>query len=136
MTRQQILEPDEELPIDQEHAPRLWAIIDEAALNRVVGSAEIMLAQREHLIELAHLPNITIQIIANSDGVTCAYGRAFTILASALGNGPVVYLEDVGSARYVRDRDEVARYALSFDHLRACALTDSKSLSIIRGSHK
>jgi transcriptional regulator with XRE-family HTH domain len=136
MTRQQILEPDEELPIDQEQTPRLWAIIDEAALNRVVGSAGIMQTQREHLIELAHLPNITIQVISNNDGVTCAYGRAFTILTSASGNGngpPVVYLEDVGSARYVRDRDEVARYTLSFDHLRACALNDSKSLDLIRG---
>ena len=137
MTRQQILEPDEELPIDQEHTPRLWVIMDEAALNRVVGSADIMQEQREHLIDLAHLPNITIQIISNSDGVTCAYGRAFTILASSSSgnsNGsPVVYLEDVGSARYVRDRDEVARYSLSFDHLRACALNDSKSLDLIRG---
>jgi transcriptional regulator with XRE-family HTH domain len=137
MTRQQILEPDEELPIDQEQTPRLWVIMDEAALNRIVGSADIMRAQREHLIELAHLPNITIQIISNNDGVTCAYGRAFTILTSS-GNGngngpPVVYLEDVGSARYVRDRDEVARYTLSFDHLRACALNDSKSLGLIRG---
>jgi transcriptional regulator with XRE-family HTH domain len=32
MTRQQILEPDDDLPIDQEPTPRLWAIIDEAAL--------------------------------------------------------------------------------------------------------
>jgi transcriptional regulator with XRE-family HTH domain len=139
MTRQQILEPDDDLPIDQEHTPRLWAIMDEAALNRVVGSPEVMREQRQHLAELAQLPNVTIQVIANSDGVTCAYGRAFTILTPASGNGngaPVVYLEDVGSARYVRDRDEVARYALSFDHLRACALNDSKSLALIGGESK
>jgi transcriptional regulator with XRE-family HTH domain len=133
LTRQQMLEPDDDLPIDQEHTPRLWVIMDEAALHRIVGGADIMQKQREHLIEMANLPNITIQVISNDDGVTCAYGRAFTILTSA-GNGPpVVYLEDVGSARYVRDRDEVARYALSFDHLRACALNDSKSLDLIRG---
>jgi transcriptional regulator with XRE-family HTH domain len=133
MTRQQILEPDDDLPIDQEHTPRLWVIMDEAALNRVVGGPDVMQKQREHLIELAHLPNVTIQIISNNDGVTCAYGRAFTILTSSGNGSPVVYLEDVGSARYVRDRDEVARYALSFDHLRACALNDSKSLVLIRG---
>jgi len=133
MTRQQILEPDDDLPIDQEHTPRLWVIMDESALHRVVGSAEIMQKQREHLIDLAHLPNVTIQVISNKDGVTCAYGRAFTILTSSGNGSPVVYLEDVGSARYVRDRDEVARYALSFDHLRACALNDSKSLALIKG---
>jgi transcriptional regulator with XRE-family HTH domain len=133
MTRQQILEPDEDLPIDQEHTPRLWAIIDEPALNRIVGSAEIMQKQRQHLIEMANLPNITIQIISNNDGVTCAYGRAFTILTPVANGSPVVYLEDVRSARYLRDRDEVAQYVLTFDHLRACALNDSRSLEIIKG---
>jgi transcriptional regulator with XRE-family HTH domain len=136
LTRQQILEPDDDLPIDQEQKPRLWAIIDEPALSRLVGSADVMQEQREHLIELAQRPNVTIQIISNSDGVTCAYGRAFTILTSSGNGSPVVYLEDVGSARYVRDRDEVARYTLSFDHLRACALNDRKSLELIRGMMK
>src|SRR6266581_5086397 len=133
MTRQQILEPDEELPIDQEQTPRLWVIMDEAALNRIVGSAETMQKQSQHLIEMAHLPNVTIQVISNNDGVTCAYGRAFTILTSSANGSAVVYLEDVGSARYVRDRDEVAQYVLTFDHLRACALNDSRSLEIIKG---
>lgn len=131
MTRQQILEPDEDLPIDQEHTPRLWAILDESALGRFVGSAAIMKEQREHLAEMAGRPHVTVQILPN--GVTCAYGRFFTILTSSGNGSPVVYLEDVASARYVRDRDEVARYVLTFDHLRACALNDSKSLDLIRG---
>ncbi len=133
LTRQQILDPDEDLPIDQEQTPRLWAIIDESALNRVVGSAEIMQEQREHLISLAQLPNITIQVISNNDGVTCGYGKAFTILTSSGNGSSVVYLEDVRSARYLRDRDEVAQYVLIFDHLRSCALNDSKSLELIKG---
>src|SRR6266496_308377 len=49
MTRQQILEPDSNVPLDQEHTPRLWVIIDEAALHRIVGNADIMQEQREHL---------------------------------------------------------------------------------------
>jgi transcriptional regulator with XRE-family HTH domain len=141
MTRQQILEPADDLPIGQEHTPRVWAIIDEAALNRAVGSADIMHRQREHLVELAQLPNVTIQVIPNSDGVTCAYGKAFTILTPAAGNGngngaPVIYLEDIRNARYVRDRDEVAQYVLTFDHLRAYALNDKRTLDLIRGGTK
>jgi transcriptional regulator with XRE-family HTH domain len=132
MTRQQILRPPDDLPIDRIHTPRLWAIIDEAVLHRKVGSAEIMREQRQHLIEMAQAPNITIQIISGNDGVTCAYGHAFTILTSSTNGSPVVYLEEVQSARYVRDRDEVAQYVLTFDHLRACALNDSKSLALIK----
>ncbi len=68
MTRQEILELRDGLPADQEQTPRFWAIIDESALQRTVGSSEIMRVQREHLVEMAQRPNITIQIIPNGNG--------------------------------------------------------------------
>ena len=76
MTRQEILEPRDDLPIDQEQTPRYWAIIDESALHRVVGSPEIMRMQREYLTEMAQRPYITIQVVTNDQGPTGAYGRA------------------------------------------------------------
>jgi transcriptional regulator with XRE-family HTH domain len=132
MTRQEILEPRDDLPVDQEQTPRYWAIIDEPALHRVVGSPEIMRVQREHLMGMAQRPYITIQIIPNVKGPTSAYGRAFTILVSH-DNTSVVYLEDPNSAHYVRDRDDVSRYALIFDHLRASALDDTQTLRLLKG---
>jgi transcriptional regulator with XRE-family HTH domain len=132
MTRQQILRPDDGVPIDQNNEPRLWAIIDESALNRLVGSPEIMRAQREHLVSMTYQPNIMIQIIPNGEGATCAFGRAFAVLVSR-NNSSVVYFEDVGTARYIRDRDEVAHYNLIFDYLRSCALNDKQSMELIKG---
>lgn len=134
MTRQEILKLDHELPpeLNYVHKTRLWAIIDESALYRVVGSLEIMQAQRDYLAAAATRPNITIQVMPYTKGVTCAYGRAFTILTSN-ASSPVVYLEDVKDARYLRDRDQVAQYALIFDHLRALAFDDSRSLKLIKG---
>jgi transcriptional regulator with XRE-family HTH domain len=133
MTRQQILEPDEDTPLDQDNAPRMWAIIDESALNRIVGSPEIMRAQREHLVLIAQRPNITIQIIPDAEGATCAFGRAFAVLVSRSSNSSVVYFEDVGTARYISDRDEVSRYELIFDYLRSYALNDTQSIEVIKG---
>ena len=132
MTRQEILDLRDDLPVDQEQTPRFWAIIDESALHRVVGSPETMRMQREHLVEMAQRPYITIQIITNAKGPTSAYGRAFTILVSH-DNSSVVYLEDPNSAHYVRDRDDVSRYALIFDHLRASALDDTQTLRVLKG---
>lgn len=60
MTRQQILELDGDLPLDQEPPLRLWAIIDESALHRVAGNPQVMQGQRDHLISLAQQPNVTI----------------------------------------------------------------------------
>jgi DNA-binding XRE family transcriptional regulator len=134
MTRQEILDLDRDIPAESnhEHMSRLWAIIEESSLHRVVGSTEIMRAQRDHLADMALRPNITIQIIPNGEGVTCAYGKAFTILTSN-SNSSVVYLEDVKSAHYLRDRDQVAQYTLVFDHLRTLALDDRRSLKLIKG---
>jgi transcriptional regulator with XRE-family HTH domain len=133
MTRQEILELRDDLPADQLQTPRYWAVIDESALQRTAGSSDIMRIQREHLIEMAQRPYITIQIIPNEKGPTSAYGRAFTILVSSHNNSSVVYLEDPNSAHYVRDRDDANRYALIFDHLRTSALDDTQTLRLLKG---
>lgn len=135
MTRQQILGIADGIPLDQNTEPRLWAIIDESALNRAVGSAAVMKAQRAHIAAMAYRPNITIQVIPDSVGATCAFGRAFAVLVSR-NNSSVVYFEDVGTARYARDRDEVSHYNLIFDYLRSCALNDMESIKLIKGGQE
>jgi hypothetical protein len=72
-----------------------------------------MKAQREHLVTMARRPNVTIQVVPNAQGATCAFGRAFAVLVSR-NNSSVVYLEDIGTARYIRDRDEVSRYTEAY----------------------
>jgi transcriptional regulator with XRE-family HTH domain len=69
MTRQQILELDGDLPLDQEPSLRLWAIIDESALYRIAGSSQVLQDQRDHLVSLAKQPNITIQVLPFSQGL-------------------------------------------------------------------
>lgn len=132
MTRQQVLELDGDLPLDQEPSPRLWAIIDESALYRVAGSARVLQAQRDHLVAMAGQPNVAIQVMPFSQGLTCAYGRAFTILTPRSGS-PVVHVEDARGARYFREYEQVMRYATIFDYLRASALDDQRSLRLIKG---
>jgi transcriptional regulator with XRE-family HTH domain len=127
MTRQKILDGDE--------PPRLWVVMDESALYRVNGDAEIMREQLEHLGLMSERPGIVITIIPSGEGSTAAGGRSFTIL-NFKAETPVVYLEDIKSARYVRKTDEVAVYNLTFEHLRSSALTDVKSRAIIREAIK
>jgi Domain of unknown function (DUF5753) len=78
----------------------------------------------------AKRPNITAQIIANSQGATCAFGRAFEILISK--SEPLIYVEDIGSARYIRKTDEASQYLLTFDHLRASALDEERTINLIK----
>src|SRR5947207_5095666 len=53
----------------QEDPPlQLWTIIDEGALHRQIGSAEIMHAQLVHLVEISRRKHINIQIIPFGEG--------------------------------------------------------------------
>jgi transcriptional regulator with XRE-family HTH domain len=132
MTRQEILEQEHMPPLNQEISPRLWVVMDESVLLRIVGSPEIMREQCEYLIVMAKRPNVTVQVIPNRNGATCAFGRAFSILVSK--SESVVYVEDIGSARYIRKTDEASQYLLVFDHLRASALDEEQSAAMTRDS--
>lgn len=43
--------------------PAVWFVVDEVALYRRVGSAEIMVGQMRHLLDVAAMPNITVQVL-------------------------------------------------------------------------
>jgi transcriptional regulator with XRE-family HTH domain len=111
--------------------PRVWFVLDEAALRRQVGGPGVMRMQLEYLLEVASLPNVAMQVIPFGGGAHPAMGRPFVILVFPERIDPdVVYLEDLTSALYVEDVFEVDRYNVFFNHLRATALSfdDSKAL--------
>lgn len=124
MTRQEIL--------SQNDPPRLWAIIDESVLRRRVGSAAVMREQCEHLLRASQMPHVTIQVIPDTQGAACAYGQQFMVLTFARQH-PMAYLEDMRSARYVRETDEVGAYSMTFDYLRSSAVDDEQSAEMVRG---
>src|SRR3984885_5119883 len=43
--------------------PRVWVVVDEAALRRPIGGPEVMRGQIERLIEAGKEPNITVQVM-------------------------------------------------------------------------
>jgi hypothetical protein len=103
MARQQLL--------TREQPPRVWAVIDEAALRRPVGGREVMAGQLERLIEATKLPNVTLQILPFEVGAHAAMLGAFSIMRFADRELPdVVYLEHLTNAVYLDKRDEAERY--------------------------
>ena len=112
--------------------PKIWAVLDEAALRRRVGGSGLMRLQLEHLLGQAALPNIAIQVIPFAGGAHPAMGRPFVILVfPERVDTDVVYLEDLTSSLYVEDIAEVDRYNVFFNHLRATALSFDDSAALI-----
>ena len=94
-----------------EQPPRLWAVIDEAALRRPVGGREVMRGQLERLVEATKLPNVTLQILPFHAGAHPAMVGSFSILRFPEQDLPdLVYLEHLTSAIYLNKPEEVDQY--------------------------
>ncbi|HTP17254.1 MAG TPA: helix-turn-helix transcriptional regulator [Streptosporangiaceae bacterium] len=118
--------------LTRDDPPKLWAVLDEAALRRRVGGAALMRLQLEHLLNMAALPNVAVQVIPFGGGAHPAMGRPFVVLVfPELIDPDVVYLEDLTRAMYLEDVDEVDRYNMFFNHLRATALSFEESAALI-----
>jgi hypothetical protein len=99
-------------------APRLWAVVDEAALRRPVGGPKVMRAQLERLIEATELPSVTLQVLPFTVGAHPAMVGAFSILRFADPELPdVVYLEHLTNAVYLDKRDDVDQYLHVMDQI-------------------
>ena len=112
--------------------PRLWAVIDEAALRRPVGSPEVMRGQLERLIAATKLANVVLQILPFHAGAHPGMVGAFSILRFADGELPdVVYVEHLTNAQYLDRRDDVDRYLHVMDRISMHAAPPDKTVDIL-----
>ncbi|MGC4797463.1 helix-turn-helix domain-containing protein [Micromonospora saelicesensis] len=110
MQRQQLLQ--------RQNPPQLWAVVDEAALRRPIGGAEVMRGQLTALIEATKSPHIRLQVIPFAAGGHAAAGGAFTILRFGDQELPdIVYIEQLTSAIYLDKRDDLDYYAVAMERL-------------------
>lgn len=114
-----------------DNPPRLWVVLDEAALRRPVGGNEVMRAQLQRLIDAGKMPGNTLQILAFSAGEHGSMGSAFSILSFPEPTDPgVVYVETRAGSLYLEDQ-QVRQYSAVFQHLVATALGQKESANMI-----
>lgn len=123
--------------LSRANPPRLWCVLDEAALRRHVGGREVMRTQLEYLREIASLRHVSLQVIPFAGGAHPGMGRPFIILSFGEDVDPdVVYLEDLASALWVENVEEVDRYHMYFNHLQATALSFEDSAAMVTAALK
>jgi transcriptional regulator with XRE-family HTH domain len=111
---------------------RLWAVIDEVALRRPVGSPALLRGQLEHLLDVSGRPGITIQVCPFRTGASYAAPSSFSILMFATDDLPdVVYVEQLTSALYLDKRVDVDRYTEAMDQIVATSTTPDQTTDLI-----
>ena len=114
--------------------PRLWAVVDEAALRRPIGGRKVLRGQLEHLIEATGLPTVTLQVLPFHVGGHAAEGGAFTILRFSEPDLPdVVYVEQLTSALYLDKLDDVDAYAAVMNRLDVESAPPRQTVEILDG---
>jgi transcriptional regulator with XRE-family HTH domain len=112
----------------------LWAVLDEAALHRQVGGPQVMSDQLYHLVKVSELPNVTIQVLPFSRGAHPGVIGPFSLIEfPEPTDDDVVYVDSPAGNIYLEKPDDVRRYTLVFDHLRAVALAPDDSAALIDG---
>ncbi|WP_066954228.1 helix-turn-helix domain-containing protein [Streptomyces lushanensis] len=111
---------------------RLWAVVDEAALRRVVGNRRLMREQLEHLVEQSQLPHVTVQVLPFDMGAHPGISGHYAVLEFPdASDSSVVYIEGVTSDLYLEKANDVQRYSVMYEHLRAQALNVDQTRQFI-----
>lgn len=108
--------------LGKQSPPKLWVIMDEAALRRVVGSSDVMRSQIDHLLQASAQPHVTIQVIPFGAGAHPGMDGAFVILDFPRDHDQsLVYVESGAGGLFLEEEADLNRYTMMYNHLRAAA---------------
>jgi transcriptional regulator with XRE-family HTH domain len=108
----------------REKPPHLWAIIGEAAILTEVGGKAVMDGQLRHLLNVAELPHVSIQMLPFSAGAHAGMSGPFMVMSfDATLDGGIVFLENAGGNAFSDDPLEARQRTDRFAHLQAQALS-------------
>jgi transcriptional regulator with XRE-family HTH domain len=126
--------------ITKQNPAELLVLLGRAALNQGVGGRQVMIAQLDHLLEMAARPNVAIRVIPDDHGWHPGLEGAFTLIessrANALKNGSagttlVAFVETRRSALMLHEDGDVAAYRRAVGRITEISLQPEMSVSFI-----
>lgn len=116
-----------------ESPPQFRAILDASVLHRVVGSRAVMQAQLQRLIEMSHLPNVTVKVVPYEAGPLPVPNNKFIILSFSDAVLPdVVFVEGLTGDLYMDRKDDIDTYNSAFQALDQLAASPDQTRGMIR----
>lgn len=115
------------------HKPvHLRSVIDEAAFHRTVGGPDVMKEQFKHLLHMAQMPHIDIQIVPYRAGAHAGLTAPFMILdfIDPL-DPPIVCVPTLTDALYLEDPEDIETYSATFGDIQGSAICSAESAEYI-----
>lgn len=111
---------------------RLRAVVDEAALRRVVGGRDVMREQVEHLLRIAEEPQVCVQVIPFGAGAHTGMAGGFVHMDFPDPRDPeLVYMDTPAGDLFLESEAESRQFRAAFERLRAVALDPRGSADLL-----
>lgn len=110
--------------------PAFWAVLDEAALRRPVGGPAAMAEVLCHVGQLIRRHRIIAQVLPFNAGAHAAMDGAIKLMYFS-DAPPLAYIDGAGVGQLLDDPATVARHELTYDLVRASALSPEASLALL-----
>ena len=109
----------------------LIAFIDSEVLVRPIAPPEVIADQLHHLLRMAELPNVTIQLVQSTTPMyTPILAGPFILLEFATAT-PIVHLEHYWSSAFLWEEEDVRGFIDAADEIRNVAMTPADSIAAI-----
>ncbi|WP_059006212.1 helix-turn-helix domain-containing protein [Streptomyces specialis] len=120
---------------ERQNPPELWVILHEGCLRTMVGGADVMAEQLDHLAMAAMSPQVDLQVMPFSAGATAEHLMPYTLLT--FDDADTVLYSDGPRGGRVYDSARTVAWGLdNYDRLRANALSLGRSLALIKSLSK
>ncbi|MFB0632128.1 helix-turn-helix domain-containing protein [Streptomyces sp. AB3(2024)] len=124
LARQAVLRSDPPL--------ELSAVLDEAVLRRQIGGPGVMREQLRHLVEVARLPQVRLQVLPFTVGGHLGLTGPFVIFSFPnIADLDVVVLDHLTSSLYLERKEDLEAYGAAFRTIQAHALPPRDSSDLI-----
>ncbi|MEU7636400.1 MULTISPECIES: helix-turn-helix domain-containing protein [unclassified Streptomyces] len=115
---------------DREPTPALMFIQEEVTLRRPIGGTMVLRRQLEHLLQLAQLRNVEVQVMPTNREDHAGMGGDIEVMKFADGSA-VVRPDDQFTSTVISDPKQIRILELRYGIIRAQALTPRESLAFI-----
>lgn len=118
----------------EDHGLVFRCVLDESTLYRVVGDAQTLAQQVEHLIEIAEAEHVDVRVLPFAAGLVPASRESFARLRFPVGiEHGLVYVERPGTAsEFIADHADVATYDRRLATLIDASLPEEDSVPLMK----
>ncbi|MFD3353575.1 helix-turn-helix domain-containing protein [Streptomyces fradiae] len=111
--------------------PHVTFVLEKSALTRPIGGREVLMECLAHVLSLARLPHVEIQVMPDDRETHAGLDGPFTLLETARRRQQLVYVEGQGGRYFLSEQPDLGDAFTRYGTMRAQALTPEDSVRLI-----